>query len=449
VHSAEPARSRFPYAGWIPTVAGRLSFRHIGESRHPERSVYANLALSDRRIILAYQKRPLSDVVLAKSIIHFILALSGNFWFVLEASSKEPPGKETELEGTIFIYKSREDWKSKAKNTIRAGIYALNDLNFIVGPPKDAQANALLQTAQTHLSNSFDISVEFVLRRNGDTYFSEPHFADPELKRASEAFAAEWAQELSKWVSDQAYFFLRDLCHKHQHHPQTDDTIIILQKRGHDEIEWRERVLFSLYYYIIGAKRVDEIFHCIRAIGVLAYCASFTENSKRQLGARAGELPVFNSDALLDSLKSRISDIETQKREIEAAVISNLSRRAIYFAAIASLIAAVAFLIQPYMSRSSTPPSHQLVLLNQIAVWVSNNILTIAGLIVLATIFIIGSTSRFVVEKKWSRSLLEIGSARPGKGVLFYFVLATAVLGGTIWWTWPVVKKLLMLLHPL
>jgi hypothetical protein len=51
------------HVGWIPTANGRLSFRHIGEAKHPTPSKYANVATKSDRIIVAYQRRNLSDSV--------------------------------------------------------------------------------------------------------------------------------------------------------------------------------------------------------------------------------------------------------------------------------------------------------------------------------------------------------------------------------------------------
>src|SRR5205085_1594541 len=39
-------------------------------------------------------------------------------------------------------------------------------------------------------------------------------------------------------ICAQLYFFLKDICHRHQHHHPTTDTIIDLY-RADDDVEWR------------------------------------------------------------------------------------------------------------------------------------------------------------------------------------------------------------------
>ena len=107
---AEPSIKIYPYAGWIPTANGRLSFRHIGETTHPSECIYANVATDDRRFILAYQYRQLSDV-LFRSVIEYLCNISGDFWFSIAARSIGAPGEADQIEGSIFIYKSKDDWR--------------------------------------------------------------------------------------------------------------------------------------------------------------------------------------------------------------------------------------------------------------------------------------------------------------------------------------------------
>src|SRR5690349_21101683 len=87
---ASSDNSRYAYVGWIPTANGRLSFRHIGETRHPTPSKYANVATTRDRIVLAYQRRNLSDSVF-RTITDRVSSRSGDFWFAVSARSTAAP----------------------------------------------------------------------------------------------------------------------------------------------------------------------------------------------------------------------------------------------------------------------------------------------------------------------------------------------------------------------
>ncbi len=118
-----------PYVGWIPTVNGRLSFRHIGDTRHPTESIVANLDTDGARLIVAYQRRPLSDI-LFPSIIHWYRDISGEFWFALTAKSNESALLADRVSGKIHIFKSKEDWRAHANQAVRAQIREINRLRF-------------------------------------------------------------------------------------------------------------------------------------------------------------------------------------------------------------------------------------------------------------------------------------------------------------------------------
>src|SRR5262249_50678624 len=90
VSSAEPDNKKYPYAGWVPTANGRLSFRHVGESKNPTESVYANVGTEAERLVLAYQRRDLSDA-LFQTVINFICNIEGSFWFALAIKSIGTP----------------------------------------------------------------------------------------------------------------------------------------------------------------------------------------------------------------------------------------------------------------------------------------------------------------------------------------------------------------------
>jgi len=238
VSSAEPDTTEYPYAGWVPTANGRLSFRHIGESRYPRDTTYANIGTNARRLILAYQHRNLSDA-LFRAITHYLCDIDDNFYFVLAAVSDGTPSAAEEIYGAIYIFKSKEDWKSKAQIAIRGYIETLNDVRLSLSSMRDEIAERALADGTSLLQNTADISVKFIVHRTGEIFVAKPLFSDSELEYASTDYAVQWGHDMPKWIADQSYFFFRDVSHQHQHHAPSSDTILLLQQRDKAGVAWR------------------------------------------------------------------------------------------------------------------------------------------------------------------------------------------------------------------
>jgi hypothetical protein len=270
----EPPCEEYPYAGWIPTANGHLSFRHIGESQHPTESVYTNLTVNRRRLILGFQRRPLSDV-LFKTVLHYIYKINGDFWFAIAASSEGVPGDTEEITGSVYIYKTEKDWKV-SNNLARNAIAVMNNNRLSMRADRTALLETTFSESETAIKRAADIKIDFWLNRSGEIFLAKPDFQDPDLERASQNYAVDLGHDLSLWMANQTYFFLRDISHGHQHHIPSADTIIILQDRVQgDKITWRRNIIYSLQHYIIRAKRGADAKSLAQAAGVLSYCMSF------------------------------------------------------------------------------------------------------------------------------------------------------------------------------
>jgi hypothetical protein len=304
VSSAESTRTSFPYAGWVPTANGRLSFRHIGESRNPTEAFYANVATKKHRVVLAFQRRNLSDV-LFQSIIHYFCNIEDRFYFSVAATSEGDPAYSDQIIGRIYIYKSKDDWKVKGRSAIAARIKNINDCRLSIASDRDQLIELEFLAARTALDATSDIHVDFELQRTGEIFVSSPRFLDQDLEYASTEYAVELDQDFAKWIADQCYFFLRDIAHRHQHHDPSSDTILILQKRDKEGVEWRRNVVFSLHHYIIRSKRFADARTLHQAAGILAYCNSFLKICERALGNDIEKIPRFNEEALTQSLNAR------------------------------------------------------------------------------------------------------------------------------------------------
>lgn len=353
----EPDRVKFPYAGWIPTANGQLSFRHIGEARHPTESVYANVTIDDCRIIIAYQRRPLSDALFQR-IIHRVYRLEGSFWFALSGRSFRVSNETTEIDGAIFIYKSPEDWIDKSENNIKAVISKINSIRLSIEKDRDDIIEKEFVRETDNLNKTADIKINFHLKRSGELYLSTPLFSDRRLENASVEYANHSGHDFSRWVADQGYFFLRDLAHQHQHHYPSSDTILILQERTSNKVEWRRNIIYSLYYSIIRVRRFSDSKSNFQALGIHAYCLSFKEICKRSLGSDFNLIPTYNDTALLQSLSAKSAEESNKIGQSSSNAMIKLTRAGIrrtYALALSAIIIAVLIMFIQPLINSDTP----------------------------------------------------------------------------------------------
>ncbi|MGM5022184.1 hypothetical protein [Tardiphaga sp. 367_B4_N1_1] len=445
VESFPPNPTARPYAGWIPTVNGRLSFRHIGDARRPTESIFANLDIGSNRVIVAYQHRPLSDVLFPR-LIHWLYHVSGDFWFTLTAKSNNSPLVADWITGKIHIFKSRADWRGDVDQAVRSSVRQINALRFSVGADVPGQANLAFDRARKLVEERADIEVDFDLDRNGEVYFGYPVFKEEALQRASEEFATSGGHNIRKWVADQCYFFLRDLSHAHQHHEPSSDTILILQDRRDDDVQWRKNIIYSLQYAIIRFKRDPDARSTSRAMGILAYCNSFVACCEAKLKQQFVGFPKFNNDALLLSLQAKAGEISTAEQIISNRQNGELAKvvasRTIVLAFVAILVATVAILIQP---RISPQEKDEFALLYRVSTFAAENFFSILGLsVVIVLVTWITTAFNFrVANKRLARSLLEASYVRSQGAIAMFLLSALVVIGCTIWFFWPAMSSLL------
>jgi hypothetical protein len=427
-----PDKATHPYAGWIPTANGRLSFRHVGDSRNPQEARRANLALNSRRLIVAQQNRPLSDALFSY-VVHWIVGLEGSFWFVLAAESIGTPGDTDQLVGKVFVYKSDADWW-RVEQEIDAGIVALSELANSLLVNRESEASACFDATRSRLEQTSDIEVDFSLFRNGEVYFGIPKFRDGHVRSASLQFAETTnGLDFNKWVADQSYFFLRDISHAHQHHSPSSDTLLILQVRDDDtDFGWRKRIIFALQHYIIRSKRFADATSLYQAAGILAYCNSFLQICK-DATANNFDVPKFNNEALHDSLMAKAQEVSLRTTEDMAQSAMRLTRaaslRTFALTLLAIVTALIVMLVQPMIGEARYPK------LRALAESLIDNFRGVISFVFLALLFIWVYTHRdWQLKTNFGRDVLEATNyARRSfawafvvLGVVF-FILATRV----------------------
>lgn len=442
---APPDAAEFPYAGWVPTVNGRLSFRHVGESRNPTESRYANVTTDTTRLILAFQHRPLSDVFFQR-LLHPLLHLEGNFYFAAAAQSSGIPGETEEIHGTIFIFKSKADWKALGRPSIRPHYIDLNDLNNSNHPYRATRIVALYSDSKTRLNAGADISIQFHLFRTGEVFFAAPTYKDTQLRDDSRLYASSHGQDFDKWVADQTYFFLRDITHIHQHHAPSSDTVLILQYRQDDDVRWRRNIVYSLNHCIIRSKRLADAGSLFQAMGMVAYCQAFKAICEERLQGKIPGLPLFNDNTLLTSLRARADEriFQVSDRAIDAQIrISRAANWRVFALTFSALIIAfVIMFVQPTIDSGAEPK------LLEISKFISHNLFTILASLVLALLFVWALTqSNWQVRTSTGRDILEFSNVRRVLFISIYLLGGIGIISLTYFLAEPAVADMKKMLH--
>lgn len=439
-----PSPAKFPYAGWVPTVNGRLSFRHIGESRNPKESRYANVATDNTRLVLTFQHRPLSDA-LFKWFVHPLHQLDGSFYFVLAARSDEVPGHTEEIHGSIFIYKSHADWTAAGRSAVRPHVNAINDLVNSFENDPEAEMEAEFGRSERELKQTSDIEIQYRLFRTGEVYFAKPAFKDAELKSESILYATAQGQDFEKWVADQCYFFLRDITHVHQHHSPSSDTVLMLHYRrggkqdARGDVEWRRNVVYSLNHHIIRSKRFADTFSLFQAMGVVAYCKSFKGICAERFGDSIPGLPPFNDESLLASLKARADERMAVAMELTTNVQIRNARatgwRIIALTLAALITALVAVFAQPFIAENKQ--------LEAVGHFLAANIFTISMMIFLVLLFVWSVTqSDWQVNRQIGRDILEFSNVRRIMFIGVYLLVAFLIVISTLYVSEPALNDM-------
>lgn len=350
----------WPYSGWVPTANGRLSFRHIGDTAYPTRTDYANRIDGDEiRYILVSQRRELNDALLPSLTARFSHR-SGTFDFILVArSDRATSHNEAVISGKIFIEPViRQNWATRALQLFRRrniedpvirlsakvgeAISRLTSGRSYAAPPSPEDDHASIGR---YLAAKASVHVDFQLARDGVVRVSRPHFGLASLGERSTAEAQAIGIDFPRYVAEQAYFFLRDVAHAHQHHEPQTDTLLGLQDTDASDEEWRNRLLFALHYHVIAQRRARDPAALVHAQGVIAYANSFEALSNRRLAPR--ELVKFEAEALDASISALIRFSEINNQRIAR---TRAHHRALAIWASVSLISVLAIFVQPRLA---------------------------------------------------------------------------------------------------
>ena len=320
------------YKGWIPNVAGRLSFGLIGtQCDFPRRCAVVNAGGLKRRI-LCVQERSLSDALIPNWYLRFLYECETEWVFVFEAGTFQAEGAASDsLLGTVYAFTAR-GWKAQQPAT---------DLHF-----KASAKTAVTEVQRSYaargqsdrfeaFSEKCDTLLSSGILDSGCVYRATVQIDRSGLVTLSNLTApasleyvasltgrpAALSEEQHGLLYNQTFYFLKDISHSHKHHEHKHDTITSAQQ-DEPRAMWAAAIQHSMHRSVLGHRRSGSSHRLNDAIGIMAYMASFDAflKAERERGAFGEDIPYgvslalgYNLEATEDSVKAELDN--AKKRE--------------------------------------------------------------------------------------------------------------------------------------
>lgn len=243
------------YCGWIPTITGNLSFSTIGLGRNPKRIFQSFRAFEDVRLVVCAQKRRTTDIVFGSlgEAVNRLIGREGTFIFALFGECSATQGFR-EIKGVCVLLSPRR-FRDLNKHHLAEIKRAGSEGAF-----RTAFSNAL-QSFVKHKSDGPKSVAQFSLMRDG--------------KFTVELDSGAHTENEMPVIASQLYSFVRDVCHVHQHHEPSVDTILDVHPLEPSLFRWKRETLYSHFRWIIARKRSKATDGLLSAKGVLAYASAF------------------------------------------------------------------------------------------------------------------------------------------------------------------------------
>ena len=192
-----------------------------------------------------------------------------------------------------------------------------------------------------------------------------------------------------RMIASQAYFFVRDICHVHQHHAPSTDTILDVTPVERECNAWKRETLYSFYRWVIQQKRARSVPAYLSAKGVLAYARAF---EKTHCDPMPADVPEYLHNPTVESIQAGLEQAQfrSQTENVYGNVIINR---------ILPTLAFIVALLTPLYSKPDTTAGIILTqdqqLLTQFAEWFNAHALKVVSVTFAAiVVYNIGVTLR-------------------------------------------------------
>jgi hypothetical protein len=312
------------FRGWIPTVAGALSYGTFGEASHPPRAVAANRSDRSTRYLVCYRARDCSDGLLPFRAIlgPRLLGLQGKLWFdCIAESTTVRIGDQDKINGHIFLFNDRREWTTNILPALQAAQTRLKAYQSAVDGALQKYFQQTFSDLNDDLPSMSAFNAKFCVSRTG---ISEIHLDDNmtvNMNAPRIPSTQPRRDHIRHILAAQIFFFLRDIGHRHQHHDPNTDTIVDLwPDNPNDPFEWKLQTLYSLYRKVISYKRLRERGSFASSIGVIAYADTFRAIIERDASSpEVARLPPFYSAHVVSSIRARDEDMRRMERRRQDA----------------------------------------------------------------------------------------------------------------------------------
>lgn len=257
------------YSGWVPTIAGQLSFSLIGvgdKGCFVANGEKADCDIPHRSVVVA-RHRVAKDVIAPVRWWHpqrkaqYILVadtVAGSRPVIKDEKVETQHDEISSLAGYVYVIPYHEDKHDRklAKSMYKKVVSLLSryrhgdDIYAVKGNIADI-------ISESEINNVTLKECRFVLSRTGQVKISVPEDAPEALAK-------------------QVYYFVKDCAHRHYHHHEYSDNILPLVRSidGDDET-WRRRTLWHLAKSVLESRRKNCLEDYKSAKGILAYADAF------------------------------------------------------------------------------------------------------------------------------------------------------------------------------
>lgn len=308
------------FVGWVPTILGRLSYSKIGHTTQG--------GLADRRpghsnrAFVVRQNRNTSDAIFRRLRTRWAALRN----VVLRAfQTVERPFDIIEFNYYLFAQKKPNAAKGAEPLIGHVMILPLNATFYseqwasLDKSPQDVVAlcNGIVAAAQAH---NADVAAHDTLHAaaRSAVLFSLELSRQGVVKIAMEVMPSCYSVDdiAVEAIAYQVLCFLKDISHKHQHHPQSSDSLFRLQRDDADGV-WAHEIQRELQRAVLTARRVDNDCNGrLDALGIAAYSESFTKLATPLVKT---PLAVLDFNALRESVhivNNKVETIDTRSERL-------------------------------------------------------------------------------------------------------------------------------------
>ena len=306
----------------IPNLRGRLSFSTIGTSTKPYPFEKHNLEHVD----IIFHNRTLNDSALPRFVRSILFTnsyfLIRYFFILIQFFYKSETLEKLLYHDGDFIFVYLLDKDNSTVDVLKGKTFVVNSTLT----PKESFAPSLIgistvsfEDACKVLQHVSSLYSTFTIKRNG--ILELKNFVLKKVENGSLRWVTKEQncsyQKFKHDTFSQIYYFMKDLCHQHQHHDPKSDTLLpLIEADSSDYLKnMSDGILKSLYRTVLKMRRThsEEEYYCMQ--GILMYAKSFRQIAQKidpELKHPEG-FTDLGDENILKSIDAKAGSLKAQK----------------------------------------------------------------------------------------------------------------------------------------